>query len=543
MHAMFLRISAILLSLLLTATAADAASKTGRPNILLIVADDLGYADLGVFGGDIETPTIDALAEQGVLFTQFHTAVFCSPTRAMLLSGNNNHIAGVGRQGSLGLAGRPVTGYEAGLSDRIAPLPKLLRDAGYHTYTVGKWHLGTRESQWPRAAGFERSFTLLYGGGSYFDNRSFRPGGSKFVADGQSVEYPVGEYATTVYTDKLIEFIEADKNDEKPFFIYAAYTAPHWPLQVPDDYLDLYSGQYDDGYDVLRARRMDSLKEAGIIPLDAELPPRNDNITPWEDLDDEQKRKEARKMELYASLLDNFDDHIGRLTDYLKAEGLFDNTLIVFMSDNGAAGEDFYNDDNWPEYKAESRKNFDNAYELMGTADSFVSYGPQWAEAGSAPFRRHKGYATQGGIVAPMFVTGPGIEVAAHFNGSYVTVMDIAPTLLEVAGATYPDDGSVEPMLGESMVGLLAGRDDRVHDDDYITVFSHRGRAFVRQGDWKIVTLNGPFDEADFELFNIADDPDETEDLRFSEPEKFEELLDIWREKRREYGIIVPRDL
>jgi arylsulfatase len=527
----------------LTCSAADAASKTGRPNILLIVADDLGYADLGIFGGDIETPSIDALAEQGVLFTQFHTAVLCSPTRAMLLSGNNNHVAGVGRQGSLGLVGRPVSGYESGLSDRIAPLPKLLRDAGYRTYTIGKWHLGAQESEWPKAAGFERSFTLLYGGGSYFDYRSFRVGGSKFVADGKPAEYPVGEYATTVYTDKLIEFIEDDKDDDSPFFIYAAYTAPHWPLQVPDDYLDLYRGQYDDGYDALRERRMDSLKEAGIISVDAELPPRNENITPWESLDEDQQRKEARKMELYAALVDNFDDHIGRLIGYLQDEGLYDNTLIVFMSDNGAAAEDFYNDDNWPEYKAETRKNFDNAYELMGTADSFVSYGPAWAEAGSAPFRRHKGYATQGGIVAPMFVTGAGVEVDARFDDSYVTVMDIAPTLLEVAGANYPDDGSVAPILGESMVGLLSGSVDRVHDDNYITVFSHRGRAFVRQGDWKILTLNGPFDESNFELYNVADDPDETENLREAEPEKFAELLEIWREKRLEYGIIVPRDL
>ena len=540
---MFLRVSAILLTLFLTCSAANAASKTGRPNILLIVADDLGYADLGIFGGDIQTPNIDALAEQGVLFTHFHTAVLCSPTRAMLLSGNNNHVAGVGRQGSLGLVGRPVSGYESGLSDRIAPLPKLLRDAGYRTYTIGKWHLGADEAEWPKAAGFERSFTLLYGGGSYFDYRSFRAGGSKFVADGKPTEYPVGEYATTVYTDKLIEFIEDDKGNDSPFFIYAAYTAPHWPLQVPDDYLDLYRGQYDDGYDALRERRMDSLKEAGIIPLDAELPPRNENITPWASLDEDQQRKEARKMELYAALVDNFDDHIGRLVDYLKDEGLYDNTLIVFMSDNGAAAEDFYNDDNWPEYKAETRKNFDNAYELMGTADSFVSYGPAWAEAGSAPFRRHKGYATQGGIVAPMFVAGAGVEIDAGFDDSYVTVMDIAPTLLEVAGAKYPDDGSVAPMLGESMVGLLSGSADRVHDDNYITVFSHRGRVFVRQGDWKILTLNGPFDESNFELFNVVNDPDETENLREAEPEKFAELLEIWREKRREYGIIVPRDL
>lgn len=522
---------------------AFAASKSGRPNILLIVADDLGYADLGVFGGDIETPTIDGLASEGLLFTHFHTAPFCSPTRAMLLSGNNNHVAGVASQGYDGVAGVPVPGYEAGLSDRIAPLPRLLKDAGYHTYTIGKWHLGNREDQWPRAVGFDRSFTLLQGGGSYFDTRSFREGGSTFVGDGELAEYPDGQYATSVYTRKLIEFIDEDKDDGRPFFAYAAYTAPHWPLQVPDDYLDLYAGRYDDGYDALRERRLDSLKEAGIVPLDATLPPRNENVTPWADLSKDEQRREARKMELYASLLDNFDDHLAMLIDYLKVEDLYENTLVVFMADNGAAAEDFFNDDRWPEYKRVTRENFSNDYELMGTAESFVSYGAQWAEAGSAPFSRHKGYVMQGGIVAPMIIAGPGVNHRNNMNDSYATVMDIAPTLLEIADAEYPDDGSVRPMLGESMASLLAGDADRVHDEDYVTVFSHRGRSYVRKGDWKIVTMNGPFDEADFQLFNLATDPGEVNDLRAAEPEKFAELLDIWQVQRKELGIILPQDL
>lgn len=540
---MFYRFILLLVIVLPACQLTHGAAKDGRPNILLIVADDLGYADLGVFGGDIDTPAIDDLAAEGILFTHFHTAPFCSPTRAMLLSGNNNHVAGVAAQGYDGLAGVAVPGYEAGLSDRIAPLPRLLSDAGYHTYTIGKWHLGNRESQWPSAVGFERSFTLLQGGGSYFDTRSFREGGSTFVSDGQLADYPDGQYATTVYTDKLIEFIDADKDDGVPFFAYAAYTAPHWPLQVPDDYLDLYAGRYDDGYDVLRERRMDSLKEAGIIPLDATLPPRNDSVTPWNELSADDQRREARKMELYASLLDNFDDHIARLLDYLKSAGLYDNTLIVFMADNGAAAEDFYNDDRWAEFKRVTRENFSNEYELMGTAESFVSYGPQWAEAGSAPFSRHKGYVMQGGIVAPMIITGPGVGSSGVIDGNYATVMDIAPTLLEVAGARYPDDGSVRPMLGESMVDFLAGNQDYIHDDDYVTVFSHRGRAYVRKGKWKIATMNGPFDEADFQLFDIAADPGETNNLAEAEPEKLAELIGIWRDRRKELGIILPEDL
>ncbi|MBT8078252.1 MAG: arylsulfatase [Gammaproteobacteria bacterium] len=532
--------------MLVTATLAAAkgslaqGSPSDRPNILLIVADDLGYADLGVFGSDIETPNIDSLATEGILFTQFHTAPMCAPTRAMLLSGNNNHVAGMARQSSVGLAGHPVPGYEAGLSDRIAPLPRLLRDAGYHTYTVGKWHLGVDESSSPRAAGFTRSFNLLEGAGTHFDAKGFKEGGSTYRHNGELTEWPEGRYSTDFYTDQLIDFIDEYRDGDRPFFAFAAYTSPHWPLQVPDEYLHLYAGRYDDGYDALRERRFDSLKEAGIIPLSAELPPRNDAITPWADLDDEQKRRESRKMELYAAMVDNLDDHVGRLLDYLRSTGLYDDTLVVFMSDNGAAAEDFYNRGSYKEY---IQANFDNAYVKMGTAESFVSYDSPWAEAGSAPFQRRKTYARQGGIVAPMMVSGPGVGARGVIDSVYATVMDLAPTFLELAGAIYPDDGSVVPMRGESMTAFLAGDSDRVHDDDYVTALYHNGHAFLRQGDWKIVTLDPPFDETKFELFNIADDPGETRNLATAEPERYQALLELWRSERQELGIILPEDL
>ena len=533
----------ILLASLCFAPLTLAASTDGRPNILLIVADDLGYADLGAYGGDIETPNIDALAAEGILFTQFHTAPLCAPTRAMLLSGNNNHVAGMASQGQTGVGGVPVAGYENQLSDRIVPFPRLLQGAGYDTYTVGKWHLGTDLENSPHAAGFSRSFNLLEGAGPHFDAIGFEPGGSHFRDGPDLAEYPTGRYSTDFYTEKLISYIEADRSNGKPFFAFAAYTSPHWPMQVPDEYLDLYDGYYDNGYDELRIRRFESLKEARIIPLKSELPPRNDAITPWEDLSPEEQRRESRKMELYASMVDNLDDHIGKLIDYLKENGLYDNTLIVFMADNGAAAEDFYNDDNFPEFKAHTQANFDNTYEKMGTSASFVSYGPQWAEAGSAPFQRHKEYTREGGLVAPMIINGAGVADRGIIDSSYATVMDLAPTFLEIAGAEYPSDGSVMPMLGESMTDFLAGKSEVIHDNGYVTVLSHRGRAFVRKGAWKIVTTLGPFDEADFEMYNLSVDPGETNDLRYAEPEIFAELLEIWRTERRKYGIILPEDL
>lgn len=512
-----------------------------RPNILLIVADDLGYADLGSYGGDISTPNIDSLAAEGLLFTQFHTAPMCSPTRAMLLSGNNNHVAGIGRQGSRRdlVIDRHLPGYETHLSDRIAPLPMLLRDTGYHTYMVGKWHLGTAAEHSPKAAGFERSFSLLDGGGSHFDNTGYFEGGSTYRENGEAVDWPEGAYSTEFYTDKLIEFIDADMHDDKPFFALVAYTSPHWPLQVPDEYLHKYAGQYDQGYDVLREQRFDSLKRKGIIPATSTLPPRLNSIPPWNDLSEENKKREARKMELYAAMVDNLDVHVGRLLNHLDKRKLRDNTLIVFMSDNGAAAGDFFYDDRFSTY---IQAHYDNSYDNMGKPGSFVSYGPQWAEAGSAPFNRHKTYPTEGGITAPMIIAGRGVSATA-ITPAYVTVMDLAPTFIELADAHYPSDGSVMPMLGTSMTKLLSGRATSVHDDLYATVLYHRGRAFVRQGRWKLTSIDLPFQEANFALYDLETDPGETTDLAVRHPERFAALIEVWRTQRRELGITLPEDL
>ena len=511
-----------------------------RPNILLIVADDLGYADLGVFGGDVRTPNIDALAAEGLLFTQFHAAPYCSPTRAMLLSGNNNHVAGVGRQGGSAALDVSVPGYEAHLSDRVAPMPRLLRDAGYHTYTAGKWHLGRAPEHGPTAAGFERSFTNAHGGGAHFSSMGYFEAGGLYRENGVDVEYPEGRYTTELFTDYLIDVIDEQHDDGRPFFAFAAYTSPHWPLQVPDDYLDLYAGQYDQGYDRLREERLASLKQAGIIPEDSELPPRNEAITPWEDLTAEQQRIESRKMELYASMVENLDFHVGRLIDHLKEIGEYENTVIVFMSDNGAAAEDFFYVGAYSDFL---QGNYDNSYDNMGRPTSWVSYGPQWAEAGSAPFSRHKGFTMEGGMVAPMIVAGPGVQRRGEIHRSYTTVMDLAPTFLEIAGAEYPSDGSVWPMLGESVWPVLSGISETVHASDYVTTLFHSGRAFVRQGRWKLVNLDRPFDEAGFRLFDLEADPGETTDLSEIEPERYLAMLELWRVKRRELGIVLPSDL
>jgi arylsulfatase A-like enzyme len=512
------------------------ATQDERPNILLIVADDLGYADLGAYGSDIRTPNIDRLAAEGLLFAQFHTAPMCAPTRAMLLTGNNNHVAGMGRQSPSGELAR-IPGYEGYLSDRVAPFPRLLREVGYHTYSTGKWHLGNAREHSPPAAGFDRSYQLTHGAANHFNSVGFFEGGSLYREDGEEVEYAAGTYTTDLFTDRLIEFIDSRIDSGRPFFAFAAYTSPHWPLQVPDPWLDLYRGEYDDGYDALRERNFEALKSAGIIPTDSRLPPRNDAIVPWSELDAEQRRIEARKMELYASMVENLDHHVGRLMAHLEMRGVYENTLIVFMSDNGAAAEDFYHAGPFVEYL---QANYDNSYENMGKPDSWVSYGAQWAEAGAAPFSRFKAYARQGGIVSPMIIAGPGVNHRGGVTRAYVTVMDLAPTFLDVAGATYPDDDTVRPMEGESLVALLSGEAPTVHDTAYVTTLFHAGRAFVRRGPWKLTTLDPPFDEGAFELFNVVADPGETTNLAETHPEVFLEMLELWRNERERLGIILP---
>jgi arylsulfatase len=257
----------------------------------------------------------------------------------------------------------------------------------------------------------------------------------------------------------------------------------------------------------------------------------------WNDLSDEEKRIEAREMELYASLLHHFDDQIERLLDYLKSANLYDNTLIVFMSDNGAAADDFYNRGGYSEYL---QAHYDNSYENMGKPGSFVSYGLPWAEAGSAPFSRHKGYTRQGGIAASMIIAGRSVDRSGVINDSYLTVMDLAPTFLELAGADYPSDAGLSPMLGESMADLLAGNTHAAHDDDYTTVLYYEGRAFVRQDDWKLVNWEPPFDESTFELYNLGDDPGETTNLRESEPERYAQMVELWHARRQALGILLP---
>jgi arylsulfatase len=502
----------------------------------LIVADDLGYADIGCYGGDIATPIIDGLANNGIRFSRFHTAPMCAPTRAMLLSGNDNHIAGMGGQGLV----TDEFGYEGRLTKRIVTIPELLREAGYYTCMAGKWHLGLDSVSNPHEKGFDHSFALLEGAGNHYNNHSaLRAGNSSYTEDGVSVAWKEGNYSTDFYTDKIIDYIDLNREYKQPFFAFAAYTSPHWPLQVDKKQWGKYKGCYDEGYEKLKERRLQSLKRIGMISDDAGLPPNHESVTPWDSLSEEEKLKEARKMELYAGMVDNLDHNIGRLIAYLKDIGEYDNTLIVFMSDNGAAYRDFINSDSL----VALREYYNDDYENMGRADSYISYGPQWAEAGTSPFRYFKDYATQGGINTPMIICGPHVSKRSEIYHGFTSVQDLAPTFYEVAGIAYPEifeEREVYPLKGTSLLPYVSGKSIEIHSDDYVFAMEHYGHAMLRKGNWKITNFTRPFELENFRLYDLSTDIGEQTDLREAEPDKYDEMLREWAVFSDEIQLQIP---
>jgi arylsulfatase len=519
-----------------------------RPNFLIIVADDLGYSDLGFLGSEIRTPNLDALAQHGLVMTNFHVSPTCSPTRAMLLTGTDTHPAGLGTMAGTAdenQEGKP--GYEGVMSDRVVSVAQLLKDAGYHTYLSGKWHLGEEEGMRPHERGFERSFTTLGGGAShfsdglalFFDNEESEKAG--YMKDGEKVEaLPADFFSSKDYTDRLIGQIREGSADGRPFFAYAAYTAPHWPLQAPEDYIDRYAGVYDEGYDELRVRRVNNLKAEGILPGDTETPALVPWASQWELLTDEQKRIEARKMELFAAMVENLDHHIGRLIDDLKTSGLYENTVIFFFSDNGAEGNPIHNLPENPNWISET---FDNSLENMGRPGSYVYTGPGWAQASTGGFRFFKTFTSEGGIRVPAIAAGRGIERRGR-SDAFVSVMDMVPTLLDLAGVEPPGSQykgrDVARIRGESMMPLLGGTSDRVHSDDYTMGWELFGRRAMIRGSWKAVWIHEPYGDGKWWLFNLASDPTETTDLSKENPEKLAELVAAWDAYVDENSIVLP---
>lgn len=526
-------------SLVMAANASPA-----QPNILLIVADDLGYSDLGSYGGEINTPTLDQLARDGLQFTNLYAAPTCSITRSMLMSGTDNHLAGLGTMAeALQPFQRGKPGYEGYLNQRSYSIAELLQQGGYSTLMVGKWHLGLEADQGPDQRGFEQSFTLLEGGASHFKPSSLDPTKIEQVhyrENGKAVELPENFYSSDFYTDKLIGYLQNSQKDRKPFFAYAAFTSPHWPLQAPKEYLDKYKGRFDQGYDSVRSARIERMKSLGIMASDARPAqplPVNPKLPGWEQLSPEQQRVEARKMEIYAAMVDNLDHNIGRLIDYLRQSGQYDNTLIVFMSDNGAAGE------NHAQFYPPGVRT-DNSYANLGQKGSQIDYGLRWAEVSAAPFHLLKGTTAEGGISVPAIVQLPKALRRQGVERGVARVDDLAPTFLELAGIALPADADKHPITGKSMLPMLAGKGSPHIDDSLAGELF--GNAYYREGNLKLLGMRpqGGFGDnaqpPQWQLFDLVQDRGETTDLAAAQPETVQRLKAAWMKYAERVGVVFP---
>ncbi|KAF4121858.1 arylsulfatase [Geosmithia morbida] len=542
-----------------------------RPNFLIIVADDLGFSDIGAFGGEIKTPNLDSLAADGLRFTDYHVAAACSPTRSMLLSGTDNHIAGIGTMAeSIQDFQKDQPGYEGYLNDRVAALPELLRDAGYYTLMSGKWHLGLTPDRYPSKRGFDRSFSLLPGAANHYgwepqvDDRNAMPSILKstpvfYVEDDSTVkpsELGPDFYSSEAFTTKLLQYLgeRSDEQREQPFFAYLPYSAPHWPLQAPEeDRLD-YRGVYDDGPDVLRQQRLARLRELGLIPAHAKphhvvVPPVDRPLSrEWESLTEEEKKVSSRTMEVYAAMVQHMDGQIGRVLSYLRSTDELDSTVVLFMSDNGAEGLLM---EAYPLVEGDIfdfiDRYYDNSLDNIGRGNSYVWYGPRWASAATAPSRLYKSFATEGGIRVPLILRYPPLTQTRPdgIEHGFATVMDIAPTLLELAGTHHPGtkyrSREVAPIRGKSWVPYLKDPEGEghIHGEDTVTGWELFNRQALRMGKWKAVNMPAPYGTGSWELYDLDADPGETHDLASTSPDKLEELLTHWGEYARDVGIAV----
>jgi arylsulfatase A-like enzyme len=577
-----------------------------KPNILMILADDLGYSDLGVMGSEISTPNLDALVADGRLLTNHHVATVSAPTRSMLISGTDHHLVGEGQmQIALfpDLVGLP--GYEAYLNDRALSVAELLQDAGYHTYIAGKWHLGagipggaTDVGHTPDQWGFEHSYSVVAGGVANQFGRE-AAGSSNYVADGVFVQpgqpgqpggdggTPANYYTSDFFAQKLIEWIDAGRGDGKPFFAYAAFTAPHWPLQVPEPWLSMYRGKYDAGYDAIRNARIGRLRALGLIDKNAQVAATApEKLTPdpasanyntttsmymnalhdaedgypdhhsgivdkkWGSLSDLEKKAQSRYMEIYAGMVSNLDHNVGLLLQHLKDIGEYDNTFIMFHSDNGPDG--------WP-MSSTDPKSVDEAYAVdpvystLGTADAparapfGIQYGRRWAEVCSTPLSMTKGFTAEGGLTTPAIVKMPGQSRPLKPYTRFTHVTDDTATILDVAGVTPPTTSykgrTVYPMTGHSLVSLFSSNTQApVWDAPHGEELYGRTASYSADGQWKARFIEPTFGPSDgqWQLYHLSKDIGETTDVSAQHPDILQALIADWQAYMTTVGGVEP---
>jgi arylsulfatase len=518
------------LCLCLLSCALSSAEPSTRPNVVLIMADDMGYSDIGCYGSEIPTPNLDALAAGGLRFSQFYNTARCSPTRAALLTGLHPHQAGMGTLAEdPGKQAKPeaAPGYQEFLNDRCVTLAEALRPAGYHTYMSGKWHLGCHgQEKWPRQRGFDRFYGIISGASSYFSPKS--PRGLTLDNTALPAPDPESYYTTDAFTDHAIQFI-GEQKDNAPFFLYLAFNAPHWPLHARQADIAKFTGKYRAGWDQLRAQRFAKQKQLGLVPADTVLSPRDDGARAWDDLSDEQKSQLDHRMAVYAAQVHRMDYNIGRLVEHLRAARKLDNTVILFLSDNGGCAEP-YTDLGGGALTAINKASAGGPGNKDAQGDGGSSYGTGWANASNTPFRRYKSRLHEGGIATPLIVHWPnGLKAKpGSINSTPGYLTDVMPTVLELTGTTYPaktrSGESPFPLVGRSLSPAIAGQP---HPEKTRWFFweQYNNKA-VRHGDWKAVQPAEP--SSPWELYDLSRDRSELDDLATAEPARLNTLKTAW---------------
>lgn len=511
----------------------------GPPHIVIILADDMGYSDIGCYGGEVKTPHLDKMAGEGLRFTQFYNTGRCCPTRAALLTGLYPHQAGIGHMVGPGKQPGKQPGYLGHLNDRSVTIAEVLRAAGYRTGAFGKWHVtpfdyvseeAPHRDSWPLQRGFDRFVGSLAGGGNFY-------GPKGWMEDNEFKEPGEGFYYTDAVSEAAVEFIEKSGKD-KPLFLYVAYTAPHWPLHAHQKDIAKYQGAYDVGWDAIRQKRYERMREMGLIKPEWKLSPRDGRVPAWEVEPDKAWR--AHQMATYAAMIDCMDQGIGRIRQALAQTGRGEDTLILFLSDNGGCEEDV---GQWSWIKrfakeGQDTSNWGNLKEVMaGPPGTFQSYGIPWANASNTPLRWYKSEVHEGGISTPLVVHWPR-GIAAQRGGSFVHepghVIDLMATAVDVAGAAYPrqfGEREVQPMEGVSLKPAMHGS---VLTRSRPLFFAHEGNRAVRDGNWKLVKLR----KGSWELYDLEKDRSELNDLAAQEPERVKEMAMSWQAWAERAGVV-----
>ncbi len=516
----------------------DPSAEGTRPNFLLVVVDDMGFADIEPFGSEIETPTLTRLAENGVTFTSFYAAPTCSPARAMLMSGMDNHIAGIGNMAETVADNQMgLPGYEGHLREEVPTIAERLSENGYRTVMAGKWHLGMKRELSPGARGFDYALSFSFGGGSHYSDLLgpdlHRP---RLLYRKNGLLNPQLEddfYSTTSFTSEVIAGLENTAHTGKPFFAYLALTAPHWPLQLPADDGNGFAGRYDRGYDILRQERLTKQLKLGLFDETQNFAPRPDGVPAWDTLDVESQRRSSRVMEIYAGMIQKVDTELDRLIAYLESKDLAKNTVVIFISDNGA---DSWDAGHAPPAVRDHAVTFDNRFENMGRPGSFTLFDRGWGWASGTPFRGYKGSTFEGGIRVPAIIAAPSISAPGRVSTETVSITDFVPTMMELAGIDF----EATEFSGRSITSIMRNDGDPVRTSDDHLGIEIWGRRAIKVGNWKAVRMPKPLGDDQWMLFDLDADPGEQHNLASDKPEMLAQLERAWEKYSTDNNVVLP---